>query len=140
MEPLRVNGRLVLPPEELRVSFARAGGPGGQNVNKVESKVVLRFDVRASRALGEIRRARVLDALAHRLTASGELLVHASRHRQRQQNLADARERLASLLREALMERRPRRATRPTGGSRERRLTEKKRRGELKRGRSGGGE
>ncbi len=138
MEPLRVNARLVIPPEELRAGFARGGGPGGQNVNKVESKVLLRFDVRASRALGETRRSRILAELAHRLTASGELLIHASRHRHRQQNLVDARERLARLLREALEEQRPRHATRPTAGSRERRIREKKRRSDLKRGRSGG--
>ena len=66
MEPLRVNARLVLPAGELDVSFARAGGPGGQNVNKVESKVVLRFSVAESRTLGDVRRARLLERLVRR--------------------------------------------------------------------------
>jgi len=127
-----VNSRLVIPPEELRASFARSGGPGGQNVNKVESKVILRFDVRASRTLGEVRRARILERLASRLTGPGEIVIHASRHRQRAENLADARERLATLLREALHERAVRRPTRPTRSSRERRLGAKKRRATLK--------
>ncbi|TDJ69325.1 MAG: aminoacyl-tRNA hydrolase [Planctomycetota bacterium] len=133
MEPLRVNERLVLPPEELSVAFARSGGPGGQNVNKVATKVVLRFSIEASASLGETRRARLLGRLASRLTGSGELLVQASRYRERGRNLADARERLAAILREALQVQRPRRATRPTAGSKRRRLEAKRRRGELKR-------
>jgi len=132
-----VNGRLVLPPEELSVSFARSGGPGGQNVNKVETKVVLRFSVIGSATLGEARRSRLLERLASRLTGSGELIVQASRYRERARNLEDARERLASVLREALQVEPPRRATRPTAGSKRRRLEEKRRRGDLKRGRGG---
>ncbi len=132
MDALHVNSRLVIPPEELRASFARSGGPGGQNVNKVESKVILRFDVRASRTLGEVRRARILERLASRLTGPGEIVIHASRHRQRAENLADARERLATLLREALHVPTVRRPTRPTRGSRERRLGAKKHRATLK--------
>jgi len=128
-----VNERLVLPPEELSVAFARSGGPGGQNVNKVATKVVLRFSIEASASLGETRRARLLGRLASRLTGSGELLVQASRYRERGRNLADARERLAAILREALQVQRPRRATRPTAGSKRRRLEAKRRRGELKR-------
>ena len=132
MDPLRVNGRLVLPPEELSVSFARSGGPGGQNVNKVASKVVLRFDVRASQALGEVRRARLLEGLAPRLTSRGVLVLHASRYRERARNLADARERLASLLRDALSVPKARRATKPTSGSKRRRLAAKRQRGQRK--------
>ncbi len=128
-----MNERLVLPPEELSVAFARSGGPGGQNVNKVATKVVLRFSIEASASLGETRRARLLGRLASRLTGSGELLVQASRYRERGRNLADARERLAAILREALQVQRPRRATRPTAGSKRRRLEAKRRRGELKR-------
>ncbi|MCZ6596104.1 MAG: alternative ribosome rescue aminoacyl-tRNA hydrolase ArfB [Planctomycetota bacterium] len=132
-----MNERLVLAPEELSVSYARSGGPGGQNVNKVETKVILRFSIRASASLGETRRARLLERLASRLTGSGELLVQASRYRERARNLADARERLAAVLREALQVQPPRRATRPTAGSKRRRLDAKRRRGELKRRRGG---
>ncbi len=136
--PLRVSERLMLPAAELRFGYARSGGPGGQNVNKVATKVLLRFSVRDSRALGERRRAWLLERLAGRLTAEGELLVQASRYRERGRNEQDARERLARLLREALAVPQERRATRPTRGAVERRLREKRRRGAEKRGRSRG--
>ena len=132
-EPLRVNARLTIPAGELQITAARSGGPGGQNVNKVASKVVLRFSVRASRVLGEARRTLLLQRLSHRLTKEGELVLHASRHRERARNEEDARERLATLLAESLQSPKKRRATRPTRGSRERRLRAKKHRSERKR-------
>ncbi len=137
MQPLRVNSRLVIPPEELSVSYARAGGPGGQNVNKVATKVVLRFSVTASGVLGPTRRARLQQRLASRLSGAGELVLHASRHRERARNLQDALERLATMLREALAVPRVRRPTRPTRASKQRRLEAKRRRGDLKRSRRG---
>lgn len=131
--PLRVNARLVLPPAELRVTYARSAGPGGQRTNKVETAVVLRFSVARSAALGEIRRGRLLERLSSRLTRAGEIVVHASRYRERSRNLRDARERLAALLRAALSIPRARRPTRPTHASRRRRLEDKRRRSERKR-------
>ncbi|HJP02628.1 MAG TPA: alternative ribosome rescue aminoacyl-tRNA hydrolase ArfB [Planctomycetota bacterium] len=133
MEPLRVTSRLVIAPEELAVSFSRSGGPGGQNVNKVETRVTLRFHVANSPALSEPQRARALERLGARLTAEGELILSSSRTRQRARNLEDARERLAVLLREATAVRKPRRPTRPTRSSVRRRLEEKKRRSQTKR-------
>ena len=135
MEPLRINSRLVLPAEELRVSFARSSGPGGQNVNKVETQVILRFSVAGSRALGEYRRNRLLERLKSRLTAGGELILRSSRTRSRQRNLEDARERLARLLAEGLRVDAARKPTRPTASSKRRRMEAKRRRGDLKRGR-----
>jgi len=132
MEPLRVTSRLTLPPEELRVSFARSGGPGGQNVNKVASKAVLRFSVRESHCLSDGQRHLLLRRLGGRLTTEGELVIHASRHREQARNVEDARERLAETLRGALVEPKKRKNTRPTRGSQRRRLESKRRRGQVK--------
>ena len=129
---LRVNARLVLPPGELQVTFSRAGGPGGQNVNKVASKVTLRFSVQESAALGDRRRSTIEDRLASRITSGGDLLIQASRHREQRRNLEDARRRLAALLAEALRPRRARVKTRPTRGSKERRLAQKRHRSRIK--------
>lgn len=137
---LRIHSRLFLPWRELTLEAARSGGPGGQNVNKTASKVVLRFDLRASPSLSEGQRERLSERLASRLTTRGEIVIHASRFRDRAQNERDACERLAALLAEGLRREKPRRATRPTRGSIERRLAAKKRRSETKRGRGAGGE
>jgi len=133
---LRVNRSVVLPEDELRTEAARSGGPGGQNVNKSATKVVLRFRPGASRALNEAQRRRVAELLAHRLTREGEIVLHASRHRMRSRNLEDARQRLAELLAEALRPRPVRKTTRPTLASRRRRLDAKRRRGSVKRERT----
>ncbi len=135
MDPLPITSRLTLPPDELEVSFARSGGPGGQNVNKVESKVQLRFSIRESRSLSEGQRHLILQRLGARLTGDGDLLIQASNHRERARNMTDARERLAALLRGALAPVKKRRKTRPTRASRERRLESKRRRGQTKRDR-----
>jgi ribosome-associated protein len=137
VEPLVVRPGLVIPSEELEVRFSRAGGPGGQNVNKVETKVDLRFRPGTSRVLDATLRARVLDRLAGRLTVEGELVVVASSARDRARNLEEARGRLANLLRAALVAQTPRRPTRPTRGSQRRRLESKRRRSDVKRERRG---
>jgi len=132
-----VVGGLRIPAGELQVDAVRSGGPGGQNVNKVASQVLLRFPVTTSPSLSETQRALVIRHLGHRLTGDGDLLLRASRFRERRRNLEDARERLGKLLEAALRPRKARKPTRPTRGSRERRLRGKRQRGELKRGRGG---
>lgn len=138
MEPLRINARLVLPADELHVSFSRSGGPGGQNVNKVATRVQLRFSVTTSASLGDRRRVRLLGQLGKRLTTRGELIVFASSHRERARNLEEARERLASLLRSGLQVKKQRKPTKPTRASKRRRLDSKRKRGDLKRSRRAG--
>ncbi len=132
---IQVNENLVLPGDEIRLQAVRSSGPGGQGVNKVSSKVLLRFSVVESRALSELSRRRILEKLGGRLTGSGEIVIQASRHRERRRNEVEARERLARLLRQALEVKSPRKKTRPTGSSIERRLTSKRHRSRIKRGR-----
>ncbi|MFP5415856.1 MAG: alternative ribosome rescue aminoacyl-tRNA hydrolase ArfB [Actinomycetes bacterium] len=124
-----------IPDHELTERFARASGPGGQGVNTTDSRVQLGFDVAASAALDEAQRARVIRRLGRRL-AGTTVSVDASEHRSQRLNRVAARERMAALLRDALTPPPPaRRATRPTRGSVERRLTSKRRRAETKAGR-----
>jgi ribosome-associated protein len=134
---LTVQPGVVIPAAELQVDYARAGGPGGQNVNKVETKAILRFSVAASRAFTSEQRERLITKLASRLTGEGELVIHAARFREQARNLADALERLAATLSKALEVPRTRRKTKPTRGSDRRRLEGKKQRSQIKRGRSG---
>ncbi|HKE20018.1 MAG TPA: alternative ribosome rescue aminoacyl-tRNA hydrolase ArfB [Kofleriaceae bacterium] len=136
MADLRIMQALVIPAAELSESFVRSAGPGGQNVNKVASKVELRWNPAASAALSDRDREWLLARLARHLTASGDLVVRSQLTRDQTRNRADARVRLADMVRAAL--RRPRRrvATRPTRGAVERRLTTKKRRAQTKRTRT----
>src|SRR5262245_46910781 len=133
---LRVGPELVIPPSELVFQTALAGGPGGQHVNKVESKVILRYDVRRSRILTEDQRLLLLERLAGRLTREGELVLHSSRHREQTSNAEAARERMLEILREALEPRLPRKETRPRRSAKEVRLRAKRSRSLLKRGRA----
>jgi ribosome-associated protein len=133
-----VSNRVRIPAAEVQLTTARSSGPGGQHVNKTESKVILRWNLRASRSLREQDRAWLLQRLASRLTLDGELVLAAESERSQSTNAEEVVRRFAQLVREALMRPKPRRATKPTRGSRERRLTEKRHASERKRDRSGG--
>lgn len=134
---LDIDGALEIPDDELVERFVRAAGPGGQNVNKVASAVELRFDVSASRALPEPVRARLLARRDRRLTDDGVLVIQANRFRDQAKNRADARARLAEIVRAALSVPKRRIATRPTRASKERRIDAKKTRSAIKRTRGG---
>lgn len=140
MSDLTVNDRVTIPEDEMRFSFARSGGPGGQNVNKVETKVEVRWRPADSRALSDADREWLLGRLAGRLTNDGDLLVVSTRTRTRERNREDALRKLAEMVRAALVRPRRRRKTRRTRASIERRLGEKKRRGQVKRDRRRGPE
>lgn len=134
-EDLVVSSTVVIPAGELRERFSRSSGPGGQGVNTADSRVELTLDVAGSPSIPDPLRERMLHRLATRLVA-GELTVAASEYRGQLANRRAARERMAQLLREAAAPPPPRRRpTRPTRGSKERRIAAKKRRGELKKGR-----
>jgi ribosome-associated protein len=120
----------------LTVRFARSRGPGGQNVNKVSTRVTLLFDFQGCPLLTDGQKGRVRQRLGTRLSHDGRLRVVSQQARTQAANRAAAEQRLLELLREAFKTRRPRRPTRPTAASRERRLREKRHRGELKRTRS----
>lgn len=130
-----VSPTLTIPASEITFRASRAGGPGGQHVNTSSTRIELLWDLTNSRAVSEVERARLLEKLAARLDAEGMIRVVASDRRSQSQNREAAAERLAKIVRQALVVPRKRRATKPTAASREQRLDEKKRRGERKRDR-----
>jgi ribosome-associated protein len=129
--PLTLTSSLSIPDAALSESFTRATGPGGQNVNKVATAVELRLAIGRS-GLPEAVKTRLRALAGHRLTADDEIVIDAKEHRTQAQNRAAARERLADLIRRALVRPKARRKTKPTVASRERRLESKVRRSRVK--------
>ena len=137
MAMLRITPTLALAVSEFEEHFVRASGPGGQNVNKVATAVELRFNALASPVLPPGVRERLIKLAGKRINSAGELVITSQRYRTQPQNRADAREKLAALIRAATHRPKPRRKTRPSAAAKRRRLETKRRRGEIKRSRSG---
>lgn len=128
---LRISRDLSIDENDIDISFVRASGPGGQNVNKLSTAAQLRFDTRPI-TLPADAVARLKRLAGQRMTKDGVIVIHAQRFRTQERNRADAIDRLLELLREAMVRPTPRRATRPTLGSKQRRLEGKKRRSDVK--------
>ncbi len=133
--PIEIEPGLVIADDEVTWTASRSGGPGGQNVNKVNSRVTLRFDLAGSRGLTAEQKVRIAARLANRVAKDGSLRIVSQRHRTQSANLEAACARLAELLREGLAEDAPRVATRPTKASRVRRRDAKTHRARVKRDR-----
>jgi ribosome-associated protein len=129
---IRVTGRISLDEDELKESFVRASGPGGQNVNKVATAVELRFDLAGSPSIPGDVKERVAVLAGRRLTKDGVIILFADRFRTQERNRRDALERLVEMIRDAAVPPAERRPTRPTRASRERRLDSKTRRAGIK--------
>ena len=132
---LFINDRVTVPARDLSWTASRASGPGGQNVNKVATKVTIRFDLNGTEALTRAQKARLRKLAGKRIDAKGALMINAQAERSQRQNLERARDGLRKLIRRALVPPKRRVATKPTRASKRRRLDDKRWRGEQKRAR-----
>ncbi len=129
---MEITETVTIPDEELLFTFARSGGPGGQNVNKVASKAVLHWSLTANTSLPEEVRQRLRTQEANRITTEGDLVIHGQRFRDQAKNIEDCLARLREMVVHALHTPRPRRPTKPSKGSRQRRLTNKRQQSQRK--------
>ncbi len=134
---IRITPRISLSADELQEEFVRASGPGGQHVNKTESAVQLRFDVAKSPNIPDDVKARLVRLAGSRMTSDGVLILVGDSYRSQLRNREDVRERLIDLIRDASVPPKPRRPTKPTYGSQQRRLEGKAKRSQIKQGRRG---
>ncbi len=133
--PIVVTESIQIPDSDVDIAYSRSGGPGGQHVNKVSSKVQLRFHLQDCEVLADDVKTRIRAYWPNRLTEDGDFLVQSEQHRDQKQNLSDAQEKLADLIRAALVPPKPRKKTKPSKVSVRRRLAEKGARGKTKQAR-----
>ncbi len=134
-DDLDITARITIPAAELSFEYMRSGGPGGQHANKTDTAVRLRFDVHNTRAIVGATRERLIRNNANRINSDGELIIEASEYKSRTMNIEAARERLADMVKAALIVPKKRRKTKPSKGAKRRRLDAKKQRGQIKKGR-----
>jgi ribosome-associated protein len=132
---MEITDALQIPEGELTFTFARSGGPGGQNVNKVASKATLRWDLAANTSLPADVRDRLRARQRRRITTEGELVIQGQRFRDQARNVEDCRARLREMVLDALSVPKPRKPTKPSRGSKERRMAAKRRQAQRKAGR-----
>lgn len=132
---MKISERLHIPDHELAFTFARSGGPGGQNVNKVASKAVLRWDIAANSSIPEAVKERFRNTFGNRIASEGEVVITSDEYRDQPRNMEACRSKLADMLRSVEKPPKVRRATKPTRASKERRISSKKRTSEIKAGR-----
>ncbi len=127
MDDLVVNSRVTIPSGELEITASRSSGPGGQHVNTSDTRIQVRWNIPTTTAVGEVRRERLLTVLSSRLTAAGDLILACDNNRSQRRNRQEVLQRLAGIVRTALVPPRPRKKTRPTAAARRRRLEAKRR-------------
>ena len=132
---LIINEKVNIPLSELVYTASRSSGPGGQHVNTADTRIQVRWNVKESTALNDAERARLLKKLASRLTEAGDLILAGDTHRSQRRNREEVTQRLAVLVREALIPPKPRKKTKPTRASREKRLDEKRKKARTKKDR-----